>query len=150
MSSSDDDQPPPPPPPRFSTPEPDFDPLLGPEQSRLSPASLRVALPLIAETTLPGERVSTYEEWLAPPDPSINHWIAHKARQEDTFQWFLNGDAYKAWKTSGTLYWVRGKCAYLVIFHLPCHSIQCPFPSRLGQDPPYVRDTMSSSPVLKY
>jgi hypothetical protein len=128
MSSSDEeDQPPPPPPPRFSTPEPDFDPLLSPEQSRFSSASLCLALPLVAETTPPGERVSTYQKWLAPPDPSINHWIAHKARQEDTFKWFLNGDAYKAWKTNGTLYWVRGKCAYLVIFHLHCHSFNAFF-----------------------
>jgi len=132
MSSSDEDQPTPPPPPRFSTPEPDFDPLLSPEQSRFSP-SLRLALPLIAETTLPGERVSTYQNWLDPPDPSINHWIAHNARQEDTFKWFLNGDAYKAWKTNGTLYWVRGKCAYLVIFHLPCHSFNALFLAGSGK-----------------
>src|SRR5712672_2899897 len=128
MSSSDDqDQPPPPLPPRFGTPEPPFEPLLSPEQREFSPAFLCLALPLMAETTLPGERVSTYQKWLAPPDPSISHWIAHKTRQEDTFKWFLNGDAYKAWKTNGTLYWVRGKCAYLVILHLPCHSFNAVF-----------------------
>jgi hypothetical protein len=83
--SSDEAPPPRPPPP---PPDPDFEPLLSTELSK---------------------KVETYQKWLAPPDPSTNHWIAHKARQEDTNKWFLNGDAYKAWKTNGTLYWVRGK-----------------------------------------
>lgn len=145
MSNSSEEQPPPPPPRRFNTPEPDFEPLLSPEQGGFFIASLSLALPMIAETYLPAEKVSTYQKWLDPPDTSIAHWIAHKIRQEDTFKWFLNGDAYEAWKTNGTLYWVRGKCAYLVTFHLPCHSFNARFHSRLRQDLPYVRDTCSAA-----
>ncbi|KAH9953744.1 hypothetical protein BC827DRAFT_108662 [Russula dissimulans] len=77
---------PPPPPPEI--PEPNFDPLLSPELSA---------------------KVAAYQEWLSPPDPCINHWITHKARQVDTFQWLLKGDAYTDWKTDGSLFWIRGK-----------------------------------------
>lgn len=80
-------QPPPPPPPP-PIPDPDFDPLLSPESSA---------------------KLAPYQKWLSPPDPSISHWIAHKERQVDTNQWLLKGDPYKAWKTDGTLFWVRGK-----------------------------------------
>jgi hypothetical protein len=103
-------------------------------------------LPLTAKTILLGARVSTYHKWLAPPDPSINHWIAHKAlHDEDTFKWFLDGDAYKSWKTNGTLYWVRGKCAYLVVLPSPFVIHSMSFPSWLGQDLPYVCGVLTSS-----
>jgi hypothetical protein len=115
--SSSDDQDPPPPPRRFSIDY--FDPLLSPEQSMFSPASLCLVLLLIAETTLPGERLSTYRKWHIPPDPSINHWFAHKSRQEDTqtAKWFLDRDVYpKACNPNGMQFYYHGygKCAYLV------------------------------------
>jgi len=66
--------------------------------------------------------VEPYQKWLSPPDPSISHWIAHKERQVDTNQWILKGDAYKAWKTNGTLFWVRGASEHLRHrFRIPCH-----------------------------
>jgi hypothetical protein len=74
--------------------------------------------------------VAPYQKWLSPPDPSINHWIAHKERQVDTNKWLLNGDAYKAWKTSGTLFWVRGERGHLC--HPFCISLSFIFCFAVG------------------
>jgi ankyrin repeat domain-containing protein 50 len=47
--------------------------------------------------------------WLSPPDPWKNHNIACDAHLDGTATWFLESDAFAAWKSSGFLLWIRGK-----------------------------------------
>ena len=54
--------------------------------------------------------------WLSPPDPSINHNIACKARHNDSAQWFLQGSIFDQWKSTGSFLWIHGKRALLLGF----------------------------------
>ena len=54
--------------------------------------------------------------WLSSADPSTNHNIAQKARQEGTATWLFEGRIVSEWKTSGSLLWIHGKRASLLIF----------------------------------
>ncbi|KAI9432197.1 hypothetical protein H4582DRAFT_1821436, partial [Lactarius indigo] len=47
--------------------------------------------------------------WISPPDPSINYNTACSAHHEGTTAWLTQGDAFKAWTTSGCLLWIHGK-----------------------------------------
>src|SRR6266852_3563284 len=38
-------------------------------------------------------------KWLSPPDPSVNHNIACKARHGGTAEWFFQGSIFKEWKS---------------------------------------------------
>ncbi|KAH9971122.1 hypothetical protein BGW80DRAFT_1446609, partial [Lactifluus volemus] len=49
------------------------------------------------------------QRWLSPPDPSINHNIACDACHDRTATWFIQGDTFTEWKSSGSLLWVCGK-----------------------------------------
>ena len=51
--------------------------------------------------------------WLSPADPSTNHNIAQKAKQEGTAVWLFEGRIVIEWKTSGSLLWIHGKRAFL-------------------------------------
>jgi hypothetical protein len=54
--------------------------------------------------------------WLSPVDPSTNHNIARKAQQEGTAVWLFEGKTVIEWKTSGSLLWIHGKRAFLLLF----------------------------------
>ncbi|KAI9432204.1 hypothetical protein H4582DRAFT_1122284 [Lactarius indigo] len=47
--------------------------------------------------------------WISPPDPSINYNTACGAHHGGTTEWLIQGNAFKAWTTSGCLLWVHGK-----------------------------------------
>ncbi|KAI0270079.1 hypothetical protein BGY98DRAFT_278745 [Russula aff. rugulosa BPL654] len=47
-------------------------------------------------------------QWLAPPDPSINHYTAHDTQHDGTANWFIQGRTFDGWKTNGSLLWIRG------------------------------------------
>ena len=50
--------------------------------------------------------------WLWPPDPWKNHHAACDSRHRGTAEWFIQGDTFSEWKTSGvpsSLLWVHGK-----------------------------------------
>ena len=51
--------------------------------------------------------------WLTPPDPSINFNTASDAHHEGTALWFIQGNAFNHWKTSGSLLWLHGKRTFL-------------------------------------
>ena len=53
--------------------------------------------------------------WLSPPDPWKNHNVVHKSRHSGTGTWWIQGDAYAEWKSSGrsSLLWINGKRQYL-------------------------------------
>jgi hypothetical protein len=49
------------------------------------------------------------QTWLSPPDPWENHGIALKAHCNGTATWFIQGDTFAEWKSSGSLIWMHGK-----------------------------------------
>ena len=59
-----------------------------------------------------------FQNWLSPPDPSINHNIARKAHHKGTTSWFFQGSIFKQWKSSPLL-WIHGKRTYLFLSTTP-------------------------------
>src|SRR6266849_10037143 len=57
-------------------------------------------------------------QWLAPPNPSINHNTAHDTQHDGTANWFIQGRTFDGWKANGSLLWIRGNRMLL----LPCHT----------------------------
>jgi hypothetical protein len=54
--------------------------------------------------------------WLSPPDPWKNHNLARESRHGGTGTWWIEGDAYAEWKSSGSLLWVHGKRQYSALY----------------------------------
>ncbi|KAN0107055.1 hypothetical protein V8E52_010563 [Russula decolorans] len=50
-------------------------------------------------------------KWLSPPDPWKNHNLARECRHSGTGTWWIQGETYAEWKSSGpsSLLWIRGK-----------------------------------------
>ena len=67
------------------------------------------------------------QQWLSPPDPSINHNIARKVHHEGTATWFFQGSIFKEWKSAPSLLWVHGKRTSLLLFitfaYSPCTPV---------------------------
>ncbi|KAH9965646.1 hypothetical protein BJV74DRAFT_911015 [Russula compacta] len=49
------------------------------------------------------------ENWLSPPDPSINYNTASDAHHEGTAVWFTQSRSFDNWKQSNSLIWIHGK-----------------------------------------
>ncbi|KAH9028691.1 hypothetical protein EDB85DRAFT_1867679, partial [Lactarius pseudohatsudake] len=47
--------------------------------------------------------------WVAPPDPSTNHNIACDIHHGETTAWFVQGNIFAEWKSTGSLLWIYGK-----------------------------------------
>ena len=58
--------------------------------------------------------------WLSPPDPSLNHNVAHAAQQDGTAEWFIHGSTFEKWIATGSLLWIHGK---RMSFCIPVHAI---------------------------
>jgi len=56
------------------------------------------------------------QDWLSPPNPSINHNIARKAHHEGTASWFFQGSIFEEWKSSPSLLWIHGKRTFLFLY----------------------------------
>jgi hypothetical protein len=58
------------------------------------------------------------QQWLSPPDPWKNHNIARESRHGGTGTWWIQGDSYAEWKSSGpsSLLWVNGKRKHLYLY----------------------------------
>jgi hypothetical protein len=54
--------------------------------------------------------------WLSPSDPSTNHNVALKARHNGTAQWFIQGETFNQWKSTGSLLWICGKRVLFLTF----------------------------------
>lgn len=55
------------------------------------------------------EKLSKIQQWLSPPDPSMNYEKALKLRQADTGLWFLESHSYAQWKGDDTSpLWLHG------------------------------------------
>jgi len=46
--------------------------------------------------------------WLSTPDPWMNHNIARKVHHRDTAVWFIQGDVFRQWRSTGRLLWIHG------------------------------------------
>jgi ankyrin repeat domain-containing protein 50 len=57
------------------------------------------------------------QKWLSPPDPWKNHNIARDSRHEASATWFIKGETFSEWKSSGpsSLLWIHGKRQLLII-----------------------------------
>jgi hypothetical protein len=55
-------------------------------------------------------------KWLLPPDPWKNHNLARDSQHSGTATWWIEGDAYAQWKSSGasSLLWIYGKRQYCI------------------------------------
>ncbi|KAL1640065.1 hypothetical protein SLS58_007332 [Diplodia intermedia] len=52
------------------------------------------------------------DDWLSPPDPSINYNEAKKKCHKDTCQWFLQSEIFDKWKTTASSFlWIHGLVA---------------------------------------
>ena len=49
-----------------------------------------------------------FRRWLSVPDPWINHNVARKAYHRSTATWFMQGNIFKEWKSTGSLLWIHG------------------------------------------
>ena len=60
-------------------------------------------------------------QWISPPDPWKNHNLARESRHTGTGAWWIRGDAYAKWKSSGpnSLLWIHGKRLYSVAVFFP-------------------------------
>ena len=59
-----------------------------------------------------GDRLRQHiQTWLSPLDPWKNHSIIHTSRHSGTGEWFVRGDTFSQWKSSGqsSLLWIYGK-----------------------------------------
>jgi hypothetical protein len=69
--------------------------------------------------TLTGDRLQQdVRNWLSPPDPWKNHNLARESRHGGTGTWWVEGDTYAEWKSSGarSLLWIHGKRPYLALY----------------------------------
>jgi hypothetical protein len=60
-------------------------------------------------------------EFLAPPDPSINHNAACGIQLRGTAEWFIQGNAFQQWKENGSLLWICGNRTR------SCHFVFCDY-----------------------
>ena len=63
-----------------------------------------------------GCQLPSQQVWLNPADPSMNHNILRKTHNEGTVVWFLQGNIFIEWKSTGCLLWIHGKRAFLSEF----------------------------------
>jgi hypothetical protein len=59
--------------------------------------------------------------WLSPPDPWKNYNLGREARHGGSGTWWIQGDTYAEWKSSGpsSLLWINGKRQCFVFIFLP-------------------------------
>ena len=69
---------------------------------------------------LTGSQLPSQRAWLSSTDPSINHNILRKARNEGTAVWFFQGKIFIEWKSTGCLLWIHGKRTRLTHLSVEC------------------------------
>jgi hypothetical protein len=50
--------------------------------------------------------------WLAPPEPSTNYKLGIHAYHKGTTTWFIEGNIFQEWDSTGSILWVHGKRTY--------------------------------------
>ena len=59
--------------------------------------------------------IQLLRSWLSPADPSTNHIIARKIQHDGTAVWLFQGRLIIEWKSTGSLLWIHGKRAFLLL-----------------------------------
>ena len=85
--------------------------------------------------------------WLSPPDSSINHNNACKMQHTGTAMWFIQGSTFQDWKKNGSLMWIRGNRAFLLLILPFWLLIPSQFSSWCRKERSLVRDISSVSMV---
>ncbi|KAI0259743.1 hypothetical protein BC834DRAFT_832996 [Gloeopeniophorella convolvens] len=62
-----------------------------------------------AEPRIGDRLLNDCHAWLHYPSPSTNHNIARKTHLPGTAKWFIQGEVFVDWKTTGSLLWLYGK-----------------------------------------
>jgi hypothetical protein len=71
------------------------------------PTSSESVLPL--NTRITGNQLrGSLQQWLSPPDPSINYNIATDVHHIGTAQWFFQGGIFMDWRSKGSCLWING------------------------------------------
>jgi hypothetical protein len=79
------------------------------DEEKRSSSDLSAVGPHVLSILTGNQMREKLQNWLSPPDPSINHNIARKVHHEGTATWFFQGSIFKDWKSSPSLLWVHGK-----------------------------------------
>src|ERR1700761_6944609 len=53
------------------------------------------------------------QQWISPPDPSVNSSTACDAHHEGTVAWCIQGNPFTRWSASGSLLWIHGNRTYI-------------------------------------
>jgi hypothetical protein len=79
---------------------------------------------LESQNTNEGQLRERFQEWLSPPDPSINYNTACDAYHDGTATWFIQDRAFQDWKASGSesFLWIHGKRMFFFLqpFYYSC------------------------------
>ena len=73
-----------------------------------------VVLRLVAGEQLQKESQS----WLSPPDPTLNYISGCEIHKDGTAAWFFQGSLFNEWNEKGSLLWIHGKRAFLILASL--------------------------------
>ena len=82
------------------------------------------------------------QRWLSPSEPLTNYKLGIDAYHDGTATWFMEGNTFQDWLTTGSLLRVHGKCTF---FHrgskpsLIASALASTIHSRFGEDRSLVR-----------
>ena len=82
------------------------------QTGRPKPFVISLLCPLWSESAHTLTVIQSRQEavnWLSPPDPSVNYYIARDTHHKGTTKWFIESSTFKDWKKSGSLLWIHGK-----------------------------------------
>jgi hypothetical protein len=90
----------------------------GIEEIKCSSFPTNVAVPFRSRLkSPPGNQLKQLlRTWLSPADQSTNHNIARKVHHMGTAAWLFQGQIVIKWKSTGSLLWIHGKRAFLLLF----------------------------------
>jgi hypothetical protein len=54
-------------------------------------------------------------KWLNPPDLATNLDLVRQARSKGTAEWFLHGNKFEHWKSSGAFFWIHGMRMFIFL-----------------------------------
>lgn len=66
-----------------------------------------------------GQLREKFRRWLSPPDPWTNYNLARESYYRGTGAWFIRGDTFGQWKSTGSLLWLNGTRARLFFPSFP-------------------------------
>jgi len=84
------------------------------DQAKRSPSPNLINPDAGGSSILAGSQMrENLRKWLSPPDPSTNHNVACGAHLKGTATWFLQGNIFREWKSTGSFLWIHGMRTFL-------------------------------------